>query len=97
VVPHYPLPEQTATASNKSNEMEEKGIWFSFMGGRTKFIATDSRSFLFSRRADGETTVFGDAQLDWLKKELKSAAEDVSVHGVVIMLSFSWKTNVEFT
>ena len=77
--------------------MEEKGIWFSFMGGRTKFIATDSRSFLFSRRADGETTVFGDAQLDWLKKELKSAAEDVSVHGVVLMLSFSWKTNVEFT
>lgn len=66
------------------------------MAGKTKFIATDARSFLFTRRLDGKQTVYGDAQLEWLKKELAQAAEDSFVQGVVILQSFSWKSQREF-
>lgn len=54
IVPHYPLPE-TTKATNMSI-----GMWHSFMGGKTKFIATDSRSYLFTKRLDGAQSVFGD-------------------------------------
>lgn len=50
IVPHQPLPET----------MKSRGMWHSFMGGKTKFIATDSRSYLFTKRLDGAQTVFGD-------------------------------------
>ena len=75
VVPHYPLPETVAADTAKQSTpilernateesyvkpVEKRGLWHSFMGGSTKFIATDARSFLFTKRLDGKHTVFGD-------------------------------------
>ena len=67
------------------------------MAGTTKFIATDTRTYLLTeRRSDGKLTIFGDEQLLWLEKELQSAAEDKDVHGVVILMALSWKSPIDF-
>ena len=46
--PHYPLPEQALSHNNASSEVQPLGIWHSFMAGSTKFLALDSRTFLFT-------------------------------------------------
>ena len=61
VFPHYPL-----QSSDK-----ERGIWQSFKAESTLFIITDSRSFLFTTREDGQETVFGTEQLEWIQSQLE--------------------------
>jgi len=49
------------------------------MAGSTKFIATDSQSYLYTEREDGMQTIFGDQQLEWIKHELNLASIDSSI------------------
>ena len=57
----------------------------------------DARSFLFTKREDnGQETVFGQEQLEWIESTLRQAADDPTVKGVVIVLSFEWKADREF-
>ena len=83
VFPHYQL----------QSSDPERGMWQSFQAGSTLFILTDSRSYLQTINEDnGIQTVFGSEQLEWIESTLHRAAKDASVKGVVMVLSFEWKS-----
>ena len=58
---------------------------------------TDARSFLFTTRDDnGKETVFGQEQFEWLQHNLEQAAADPNIKGIVMTLSFEWKSASKF-
>ena len=63
LVPH----KVTQSLANNTSGL---GTFQSMMAGKTKIIALDSQSFLYSRRQDGKESFFGEAQLEWLRNEL---------------------------
>lgn len=65
---------------------QNKGAYQSFMVASTKFIVTDSRSFLSLTG----NTLFGSQQLAWIQRELNSAYSDLNVKSVIITFTQAW-------
>jgi len=68
--------------SNDSN----LGAFQSFIAGSTKFIVTDSRSFL----SISNKSLFGKQQLSWIQSELTNAYSDPQVKAIIINFTQAW-------
>ncbi|HLF76967.1 MAG TPA: alkaline phosphatase D family protein [Dehalococcoidia bacterium] len=74
-VPHYDLP-----AGEGNNP-----IYQAFSVGRVRFVMSDTRSMKNAEKTSGGSdSMLGQAQLRWLKSELKSASR---THGLVVWVS----------
>lgn len=66
-----------------------EGLYHSFKAGGILFIVTDTRTFL----SKDQSSFFGNAQKQWIKKLISKVPTDPTTRGVVITLTQVWNYN----